>query len=243
MNIKGCPTCYIPRKIFNGFVRDVVGVTRFKPQQHDEDDVVLIGEHAYLVEKFSHQKDTPTGFIPLADGRYVAFYKKNRLLPTLVVLNVALVAFLAVLFVTGTKDVQVDGGAVLTDWVIGGMQGSDLNLNPEQGEMTYNTYKGYQKIVIRKGSNVPFVNSEKNVKYAQFTIFSKEGEALYTSPMIPPGSHEEWDAFSFYKGVPGSYLHDLRVTFLAPLYEGDKIVGFKPSMVAASTPNFEIIIK
>lgn len=90
---------------------------------------------------------------------------------------------------------------------------------------------------------VPFVNKETNTAYAQFTVYSKDGEQIYQSPLIKPGAHEEWDAYTYYNGLSGEYLHDLKVVFYNPvLNELGEIIDFEASMFSATTPDFSVTI-
>ena len=128
--------------------------------------------------------------------------------------------------------------------MIEGEEGTDVDINGPKEDVTYNTYWGYQKITIDKASKVPFVNSEKNESYAQFTLFDKNGNVLYSSNLVKPGTHVEWDAYAHYNGKSGSYFHDLLVTFYSPvLNETGEVVDYQASMFAANTPDFEILIK
>ena len=132
---------------------------------------------------------------------------------------------------------------ILPDGVIvGGEEGTDVRLVPEL-ETEYAAYWGYQSITITEGMMVPFVNKETNEHYIVFVIYDKEGNVIESSDYIPPGSHFDWDAYSYYGGVPGEYFHDIRIIWCKPVYDNGEIVKFEAGTASPRTSDFKVTIK
>lgn len=222
----------------------IVGITTFKKAKKDKDSVI-IGEHTYLVEKVKKNSNIH-GYIETEDGHYIAIYLENNIFwITFFILWAALMIGLIV-----KADNKNDAKSSISatsppkkEWIVGGIDGTDISLNKGK-ETSYNTYWGYQSITIDKDMKVPFINKDSNTAYAQFTLTDKAGNIIYESELIQPGTHAEWNAYDYYNGESGEYLHDLKVVFYNPIYDEDgEIIDFKASMFAANTPDFGVTIQ
>lgn len=184
------------------------------------------------------------GFIHVGDNHFLGIHSSlliPLLFPLLFLFSGLLILSLFIMFEPKETDATVSGN---NSWPIGGDAGTDIDLDTNTAEIVYNTYSGYQEINITEGMNVPFINKEENTYYAQFIVRSKNGDVLYTSDLITPGTHMSWDAYAHYHGIPGEYLHDLYVQFYKPILdENKKIIDFESTMVSACTPDFKVIIK
>ena len=221
----------------------VIGITRFRKEKKKKDSI-YIGNRVYRIDPIQ-KSDKIDGFFETSTGEYVAFYKESILfyilLPGLwaIALSLFLLSSPSFLNAVNPDSDPDDKGK----WVIGGVEGTEVELRPE-AETHYNTYWGYQEITVDKTMTVPFVNKETNTAYAQFFVYDKAGNLIHESVLIKPGTHGEWDAYSYYKGKSGEYLHDLKVVFYNPVYDEDgEILDFEASMFAANTPDFSVCIK
>lgn len=221
----------------------VVGITNFKKPKKEQ-DTVLLHNSIYGVRDIK-DNDEISGYIETEDGNFIAFNTNNKFLFLwwffLFFWLIIIVIFIA-LFRNGNNEDTPNPDKDKPVWNIGGIDGTDTQLTPET-ETQYNTYWGYQEITIDKTMKVPVVNKETNTSYAQFTLYDKQGNQIWQSVLIKPGARDEWDAYAYYNGKSGTYLHDLKLVFYNPVYEGDEIVDFIPSMFAANTPDFTVHIK
>ena len=235
--LKGCNVYYLKKEELDENV-EILGFTRFKVSKQIEQQEISINGKKYIVEELD-KKEKVTNFLLTENGKYVAFSKqKNNFIPFLFALVTMLCTVVFLLFNNNTN-LQNEK----KDWEIGEKNGTNISLNKES-ETSYNTYWGYQNITITEGMTVPFVNKEENSSYAQFILTNKIGYKIYESKLIPPGSHDEWDAYSFYNGIDGEYIHDLTVYFYNPVLDkNNEIVDFEVSMFAATTPDFIVNIE
>lgn len=229
-------------KILNNKSSLIVGITHFKKEK-DEENAICIGENTFKVSEIK-KREKIDGFIETSDGKYIAFYKENLFIYILLLILWILTLLIWNLGnqIINKPEINNQDNPAKEEWIIGGIDGTDVSLSPEK-ETTYNTYWGYQEISIDKTMKVPVVNKETNKSYAQFTLYDKEGNQIWQSVLIRPGSRDEWDAYQYYNGKTGTYIHDLKVMFYNPVYENNEIVDFIPSMFAATTPDFTVHIK
>lgn len=232
---------YEPNQIKDKIEKDnslILGCTNFKMEK-DKENLLVIDSEIYTIKPLLKEDIKKViGYIEVEEGFYIAIFKDKTIFFLWFFLFLLCILFSIFL----CKDSENPINSLKKDWIIGGIEGTDVSLSPEK-ETTYNTYWGYQEITIDKTMKVPVVNKETNTAYAQFTLYDKQGNQIWQSVLIKPGSRDEWDAYQYYEGVSGTYLHDLKVVFYTPIYEDDEIVDFIPSMFAATTPDFTVHIK
>ena len=173
---------------------------------------------------------------------------KDRKIEVKDIIITILLVVVIILLLLGLLGKRCNGSPAKKDpakptWVVGGKDGTDVQLSMKE-DVVYNTYCGYQTITINKKMKVPFINKETNVSYAEFVITDKSGNEIYRSELIPPGMHTEWNAYDYYNGIKGEYIHDLRVNFYKPVIENDgSISDMIPSMVSPTTKDFTVFIR
>lgn len=223
--------------------------TEFKPARNNK-NCVLVGTKTYLLKPYTSKRKI-TGFFETEDGELIAFYKES-LLSVIMLIIFWLLLLLGIILHNQTilneiPEISPDDIKLIyelpEDIIISGEDGTDVKLIPES-ELEYATYWGYQSITINKDMKVPFVNKESNKQYMLFTVYDKDGNEIASSNYIPPGKHWDWDAYSYYKGKQGEYLHDIKITWCTPVYDNNNnIINFKAGSTSPKTPNFKVIIQ
>ena len=255
IKIKGTALKYVEEE--NVDMSKVLYWTGFKKSKKNK-EAVLIDNKIYCLEEFTYKRKV-TGYFEVEcdnDIAYIAFYKEG-ILGIILFLIVWAIIMAIILFMRGCKSNEViDSDPLIpndvkleepvfngTDFVIGGEDGTDVTLVPEQ-ELSYARYWGYQGLTVDETMKVPFVNKDENGHYFLFIIYDKQGNEIAKSPYIPPKKHWEWDAYSYYNGVPGEYYHDVKVIFCTPNYdENGEIVSFTPGSFRPRTPDFKVTIQ
>ena len=228
---------YIKKEDFSEKNHIILGKTDFKKAKENEPSL-LLEDRLFLIENLSDD-DIIDGYICTENNEFVAFKKQKN--NYMFIFFLFLFLFLLIYLFINEKNSDIENKPV---WIIGGEEGTDININGPKATQSYNTYWGYQNITITEGMTVPFVNKEENSSYAQFIIYDKEGNDIWSSELIKPGTHTEWDAYTFYNGESGEYLHDLKVIFYNPIYDNNgAIEDFEASLFVANTPDFKITIQ
>ena len=250
VKIKG-DNIYYFKKSELGEDATVSGITEFK-RPKKSDDIVIIDNITYKVRDIK-KRDKVSGYFKLEDGTYLAFYKEG-IIGLLMILFVWLCLMFSILLPHYMEDDEEAIPELTVDdiqlefplpesFVIGGEDGTDVTLVPTS-EIEYAKYWGYQSITIVEGMKVPFVNKDFNEHYMVFVVYDKSGNTIETSPYVPPGKHWDWDAYSYYKGVAGEYLHDIKVIWCKPVYNDQgEIVKFQADTFSPRTPDFKVTIK
>ena len=225
----------------NRYSPQVIGITRFK-KENKRKDCIKISNKSYRIDKIK-KSDKIDGFLETSSGVYVAYRKESAFIFYLLI---PLWLIILLLWFTSAHLMGNSANQDETpekDWIVGGIEGTDVELSPKK-ETSYNTYWGYQEITIDKTMKVPFVNKDVNESYAQFSLCDKDGNLIWQSVLIKPGTRDEWDAYEYYNKEKGTYVHDLKVMFYNPVYDEDgNIVDFVPSMFGVETPDFKIHIR